>query len=92
MRKTKIIEQVYGKLIHVRNKINFSKRVLAIITSIVIVLNLFTLLYHFNKIVLIFKVSILFIICYTLLLFFYINYLKSRCKKLEHSIYQEQKL
>ena len=78
--ETKVIQHIYGKLLYSRNKIDVSKRVLILITLLVILLNLFTLFYYFENSKLIFKLSILFIICYIVFTYLYINYLKATVK------------
>jgi hypothetical protein len=90
--ETKKIEQIHNQLINKRSKINHSKGVFKIVISIILILNIFTLLYYFNKIELIVIISVFFIIVGFILKHLYTNAIKNSCKRLEYIIYKNQKL
>ncbi len=92
MGKQKKIEQIHNQLKEKRKKIIRAKKYLVQLISIVLIFNLFTLFYYFNKFILIIEISITLIIVSFLLMYIYINSIKNNCIELEQIIYRKQKL
>jgi len=90
--KQKKIEQIHNQLKEKRKKIIRAKKYLVQLISIVLIFNLFTLFYYFNKFILIIEISITLIIVSFLLMYIYINSIKNNCIELEQIIYRKQKL
>jgi ABC-type bacteriocin/lantibiotic exporter with double-glycine peptidase domain len=89
--RKKVIE-IKDQLNTIEDRVSFIKRTLVVITSIIVILNLFTLFYYFNSITLIVKLSALIYIFILILIMFFISHLKNNAKKLKFLIYQKQKL
>lgn len=86
------IKGLKNQLTEINDKIYFVKRVFIITTTIIVLLDIFTLFYYFESIISTLKITGGFLILFIIAITLYINQLKSNSQKIKLLMYQEQKL